>query len=124
MSMFIEYATVSDVANYMGKNEGDEMPAGIDILVKRANEIVHMAMRNNYNELNPDHVEAAKLATCSQCQHWIESEISPVSDTGIKSYSLGELSVTYSDVDRLSSKLCSAAMRYLNHKHLLYKGMR
>lgn len=123
MSMFIEYATSADVAEYMGKTV-EELPTGIEIIVKRANELIHMAMRENYNPKDEEHVELAKKAACAQCQHWIETELSPVSDNNIQSYSLGELSVTYSDVEKLSNKLCSFAMRYLNYKHLLYKGMR
>lgn len=124
MSMFIEYATSADVAEYMGKKP-EEMPEGIGILVKRANELIHFAIRGNYNQNNDDHVEAAKLAACAQCQHWIESELSPVSDSNIQSYSLGELSITYANVDmRCSNKLCTTAARYLNVRHLLFKGMR
>lgn len=123
MSMFVEYATDADVAEYMGK-QVDELPSGIIVLIKRASELVCIAMRKNYNPNNEEHVEAAKLAVCAQCQNWIETEISPVSNNNIASYSLGELSITYSDVDKYSNKLCVAAIRYLSYKHLLYKGMR
>lgn len=123
MSMFVEYATPQDVADYMGK-QLEDLPKNLDILVKRASELVQIAMRKNYNPDKEEHVEAAKLAVCSQCQNWIETEISPVSNNNIASYSLGELSITYSDVDKYSNKLCLTATRYLNYKHLLYKGMR
>ena len=123
MSMFVEYATPQDVADYMGKQLAD-LPKNLDILVKRASELVQIAMRQNYNPDEEEHVEAAKLAVCSQCQNWIETEVSPVSNNNIASYSLGELSITYSDVDKYSNKLCLTATRYLNYKHLLYKGMR
>ena len=123
MSMFVEYATKSDLAEYMGKAE-TEMPNGVEILLKRANELICIAMRNNYNPNNAEHVEAAKLAACSQCQDWIEREVSAVANGNISSFSLGELSITYSDVDKYSNKLSNVAARYLNHKHLLYKGMR
>ena len=123
MSMFVEYATISDLAEYTGIKEED-LPKGINILLRRASELVGIAMRGNYNPEYESHVEAAKLATCSQCQNWIETNVSPVSNGNVSSYSLGELSITYSDVDKFSNKLCSAAVRYLNAKHLLYKGMR
>lgn len=123
MSMFVDYATKSDLAIYMGKKE-DELPTGVDILIKRASELVCIAMRGNYNPKNEEHVEAAKLAVCSQCQDWIEREVSAVANNNIESFSLGELSITYSDVDKYSNKLSATSMRYLNHKHLLYKGMR
>ena len=48
MSMFVEYATKSDLATYMGKRE-DELPSGAEILIKRASEIVCISMRNNYD---------------------------------------------------------------------------
>lgn len=120
--MFVEYATQGDLAEYMGKKE-EEMPQGVEILLKRANELVCIAMRNNYNSKNDEHVEAAKLAVCAQCQDWIEREVSAVANGNIASFSLGELSITYSDVDKYSNKLSNVAVRYLNHKHLLYKGM-
>lgn len=122
MSMFPEYAVPDDLAEYMGVKV-EELPKGIEIMLRRASELVGIAMRNNYKPEYESHVEAAKLATCSQCQNWIETEVSPVSNGNIASYSLGELSVTYSDVDKYSNKLCVTATRYLNAKHLLYKGM-
>ena len=123
MSMFVEYASKEDLAEYMGKKDVTELPSGADILIKRASELICIAMRNNYNPENDEHVEAAKLAVCAQCQDWIEREVSGVSNDNISSYSLGELSITYSNVDKLSNKLNTTAVRYLNYKHLLYKGM-
>lgn len=123
MSMFVNYATPQDVAEYMGK-ELKDMPKGLEILIKRASEMIHMAVKQNFNPNNDEHVEAVMLATCSQCQHWIETEVSPVSNNNVSSYSLGELTVTYSDVDKYSNKLCLSSVGYLHFKHLLYKGMR
>ena len=123
MSMFVEYATKSDLATYMGKKE-DELPSGSEILIKRASELVCIAMRNNYDSRNDEHVEIAKLSVCAQCQDWIEREVSAVANENIASFSLGELSITYSDVDKYSNKLSATAVRYLNYKHLLFKGMR
>lgn len=125
MSMLVrEHATQTDLAEYMGLENVGLLPEGISILLKRSNELVSMSMRNNFKEEVPEHVEAAKLAACSQCQFWLENEISPVSSGAVSSYSLGELSITYSDVSKLAYKLCTAASMYLNHQHLLYKGMR
>ena len=121
--MFIEYATAEDLAKYLGIPV-EELPKGHNILLQRASELIGIAMRNNFKPSNENHVEAAKLATCAQCQNWIENDLSPVSNSHVASYSLGELSITYSDVDRFSNKLSVSAARYLNHQHLLYKGMR
>lgn len=123
MSMFVEYATKADLAEYMGKKE-DELPSGVEILIKRASELICIAMRNNYNPNKEGHVEAVKFSVCAQCQDWIEREVSAVANNNIENFSLGELSITYSDVDKYSNKLSVAAARYLNHKHLLFKGMR
>lgn len=123
MSMFVDYATKADLAKYMGKQE-DELPANVEILITRASELVCIAMRNNYNPENEKHVEAAKLAVCAQCQDWIEREVSAVANENIASFSLGELSITYSNVDKYSNKLCATSIRYLSYKHLLFKGMR
>lgn len=123
MSMFVDYATKADLASYLGKTE-EQLPTGVEILIKRASELVCIAMRDNYNSSNEDHVEASKLSVCAQCQDWIEREVSAVANNNISSFSLGELSITYSDVDKYSNKLCATSMRYLNYKHLTYKGMR
>ena len=123
MSMFVDYATKADLAEYMGKKEED-LPSGVEILINRASELVCIAMRTNYNPKNEQHVEAAKLAVCAQCQDWIEREVSAVANNNVASFSLGELSITYSDVDKYSNKLSATAVRYLNYKHLLFKGMR
>ena len=123
MSMFVDYATKADLLKYMGKEEG-ELPKNVEVLISRASELVCIAMRNNYNPNNDEHVEAAKFAVCAQCQDWIEREVSAVANNNVQSFSLGELSITYSDVDKYSNKLCATSMRYLNHKHLTYKGMR
>ena len=123
MSMFIEFATIDDLAEYMGKDK-EELPKGTNILLKRASEMIQIAMKNNYNPENENHVEVVKFATCAQCQDWIENEVSAVSNNNVSSYSLGELSITYSDVDKLSNKLSITASRYLNSQYLLYKGMR
>lgn len=121
--MFVDYATKANIAEYMGKKE-EELPPGIEILIRRASELICIATRNNYNPKNESHVEAMKLATCAQCQDWIEREVSAVANNNVASFSLGELSITYSDVDKYSNKLSTSAVRYLNHKHLLFKGMR
>lgn len=121
--MFVEYASSEDLAKYIGKSI-DELPKGVNILIKRASELVCISMRNNFNPENAAHIEAAKLAVCSQCQNWIENEVSAVSDNNVSSFSLGELSITYSDIAKYPNKLCSTAAMYLNYKHLLYKGMR
>lgn len=121
--MFVDYATKEDLMKYMGKEE-NELPKNVEILITRASEIVCIAMRNNYNPKNESHVEAATLAVCAQCQDWIEREVSAVANENIASFSLGELSITYSDVDKYSNKLCATSIRYLSHKHLLFKGMR
>ena len=123
MSMFVDYATKSDLAEYMGKKE-EELPSGVEILINRASELVCIAMRANYNPNNEHHVEAAKLAVCAQSQDWIEREVSAVANNNVANFSLGELSITYSDVDKYSNKLSVTAVRYLNYKHLLFKGMR
>lgn len=123
MSMFVDYATKQDLAEYMGKQE-NELPSGVEILIKRASEMICIAMRNNFKSDNPAHIEVVKLATCAQCQDWIEREVSAVANNNVASFSLGDLSITYSDVDKYANKLCATTVRYLNSRYLLYKGMR
>lgn len=123
MGLFTCLVSVDDLAEYMGKPI-EELPKNTDILIKRASELINMAIKRNYNPENEAHVEAVKLACCSQCQNWIDNEISPVSERNISSYSLGELSITYSDVDKVSNNLNTMTIRYLNSQYLLYKGMR
>ena len=121
--MYKDFITLDELAEYMGIDVGS-LPKISNILISRASELIGMAIKNNYDEGNPNHVEAVKLATCSQCQNWIETKSSAVSNGNISSYSLGELSITFSDVDKYSNKLCLMSVKYLNSHHLLYKGMR
>ena len=123
MGLFTSLASIDDLAEYMGKPV-EELPNNTEVLIKRASEIINMAIKRNYNPNNEAHVEAARLACCSQCQSWIDNEISPVSERNVSSYSLGELSITYADVGKVSNNLSSMATRYLNSQYLLYKGMR
>ena len=123
MGLFTSLASIDDLAEYMGKPV-EELPNNTEVLIKRASEIINMAIKRNYDPNNEAHVEAARLACCSQCQSWIDNEISPVSERNVSSYSLGELSITYADVGKVSNNLNSMATRYLNSQYLLYKGMR
>lgn len=123
MGLFTSLASIDDLAEYMGKPV-EELPNNTEVLIKRASEIINVAIKRNYNPNNEAHVEAARLACCSQCQSWIDNEISPVSERNVSSYSLGELSITYADVGKVSNSLNSMATRYLNSQYLLYKGLR
>ena len=129
MSMFVDYATKADLAKYLGVNESD-LPSEAETYISRASEMVCIAMRNNYNPNNAEHVEAAKLATCAQCKEWVDRGTTTVMDNNIASYTLGELSVTYAtnnsndDTKVNTNALSYDAIRYLNYKHLLYRGMR
>ena len=122
MSIFVDYATKEDLASYMGVNI-DELPKDVHILIRRASEFICISMRGNFKISNPDHVDAAKLAACAQCQDWLEREVSAVANNNMSSFSLGDLSISYSDVDKYANKLCTTAIRYLNSQHLLYRGV-
>jgi hypothetical protein len=117
----IQYATSAEVAAYMGIAE-NELPTNVNVLIKRASEIITIGMRGNYDSTNADHIEVVKLATCAQIQDWIEREVSAVANQNIQSYSLGSLSMTYASNDSNRNKLCITSARYLNTYHLLYKG--
>ena len=121
MSMFYEFASEDDLKEYLGS---ETLPDSSKVMINRANELVSMAIKRNYNPDDEEHNEVAKKAVCAQCQNWIENKLSPVSDMSVSGYSLGDLSVTFSDSSKQSSNtLCSAAVHYLNLKHLLYKGL-
>lgn len=127
MSMFVDYATKADLAEYLGISE-DDLPSEANTYIKRASEMVCIAMRKNFNKNNTQHLEMAKLAVCAQCKEWVDRGSMTVTDGNIASYSIGEISVTYatnnnnSDISSKSNVLNSDAKRYLNYKHLLYKG--
>lgn len=129
MSMFVDYATKSDLAEFLGVNESD-LPSEAGTYISRASEMVCIAMRNNYNPNNAEHVELAKLAVCAQCREWVDRGSMTSTDGDISGYTLGDLSVTFAtknNEDTTSQKantLNADAKRYLNHRHLLYKGMR
>lgn len=118
------YFTIDDLSEYMGIDI-KELPSNADSLMKRASELISLAIKRNYKPDSEAHKTAAKLAACAQCEYWIENGIKPSSNGNISSYSLGELSVSLADSRKLStSTLCDMAISYLNGEYLLYKGMR
>lgn len=120
MSGLVEYATLDDLKAYMGV---EELPKNASILLERASELVNFAIRGNYDSEKEYHKQAVKLAVCAQCQNWIETKVSAVSNGNISSYSLDGLSITFSDVDKFGNKLCVTSCRYLNKYHLMYRGL-
>ena len=120
--MFTCYISKEELADYLGKTI-DELPENSMTLMQRASELIAIASRKAFKPHNERHVEAIKLATCAQCQQWIENDINPVADNVVSTYRLGELSVTYDKGNSSPNKLCTMAIQYLNSCHLLYKGM-
>lgn len=123
MSLFQVYATKANYATYTGKAIAT-LPPEIDALLSRASELVKMCTGTNIDPTNVDHIELAMYATCAQVQSWLETGASAMNDEKLTSYSLGELSMTFAQIDLTKRKLCTMAAAYLGSAYLLYKGMR
>ena len=55
MGLFTSLASIDDLAEYMGKPV-EELPNNTEVLIKRASEIINMAIKRNYNPNNEAHV--------------------------------------------------------------------
>ena len=124
MSIYINHATLEDLAEYLGV-EINALPANSQRLLNRASEGITQVILGNMDKSNADHLEAVKLATCAQVEFWNEvSEEAAISGL-VQSFKLGDLSMdmgssTSSDPRRLSTR----SLRYLNQQGLLFAGIR
>ena len=63
------YATLSDLASYLGVQEF-ELDDNSQRLLDCASMLIDVYTLGNIDVDNPNHMEAAKLATCAQVEFW------------------------------------------------------
>ena len=122
MSIHPAYATAADLAEYLDILEAD-LPDGFNRLIKRASEMVHQAIFENYIETNTSHVEAVKLATCAQVEFWMRVDEEVAITGGVQKFSIEGVSMEFGDISNKSNKLCARGYKYLMQQGLLYCGL-
>lgn len=123
MGIYSQYATKENLAEFLDIVVED-LPSDSNRLLKRASEMVQQAILENYNSANTKHVEAAKLAVCSQVEYWQNmGEASSIIGT-VQNFSLGSLTMNFDENKKGGNVLCDRARNFLNQQGLLYRGVR
>ena len=123
-----DYAIVNDYAEFMFINV-DKAPASAERLLARAGELIEYAVRDNL-KVNANIIVMAKqtlalkLATCAQVEYWLNAGEDTAVSRQIKSYSSGDISVTFADGTETMDQLSKRSRMYLNKLGLLYKGVK
>lgn len=120
------YATLDDLAEYLGV-EKEDLPPDADRLLERSSELIDYATIGKAEPNKDRFTDMLRLATCAQVEMWV-SEGEDVAIRGpIQSFSLGKWSVTYASSGGSSSnsqpQLAPRARHYLMLAGLLYRGV-
>jgi hypothetical protein len=112
--VFAEDGYLQDATNVRNANK----------LLQYAESIIWHAVRKTFSSTSALHIASVKKAVVAQVAFWYENDVSPESDAGISSYSLGDLSVTReSSNGNPATTLCKFAKMFLNEEHLIYRGL-
>ena len=114
-------ATKQQLMEYLGINEAALLPENEEHLRKRASELIWTVITLKYDENKDEMVEAAKLATCAQVEHFISMDESYDIMGPVRSVSLSKFSVQFREGGAKS--LAPRAMRLLFLGGLLYRGV-
>lgn len=123
MALYPVYATLADLATYLGVSEAN-LPSNSQRLLVRASELIKQATLSNIISTNANHLEAAKLATCAQVEFWNSVDESTAIVGNLKSFKLDDLSMDFDTPQAYSGSVCMRARAYLNDQSLLYRGVR
>jgi hypothetical protein len=127
MAIYTQYATLTDLADYLCVTE-QCLPLDSQRLLSRASELIKQVTLNNIVETNEKHMEAAKLATCAQVEYWQSMGETSAMSGNVKSFSIGNFSAEYdtggSTTSGNPSQVAIRAKNYLNQQGLLYRGVR
>jgi len=128
-SIYTDYATPEDVAEYMGI-EVASLPSDIDLLITKASRMVNMQIYMVYDSSKDSHVEAAKLATCDQVQYWTIVGVNTATESeAYESVKIGSLSIKNANSGGSSPAgkvltLQNSARMYLERVGLLFRGVK
>jgi len=118
------YATLADLASYLGVNEF-ELDNNSQRLLDCASMLIDMYTLGKINVNNYLHMEAAKLATCAQVEFW-QATGDPLGVLSMfGSLSLGSFSASLGSTQNSPSNLSLAPRAYqaLFIEGLLYAGV-
>lgn len=120
MSIYSTYATLADLAEYLDVDINSLADTSSRLLT-RASELVAQLMFDNFVPTNANHVEAAKLATCSQVEYWQSVDESVAISGNVTEFSIDNTSMKFKDN---GGQLCIRSRSYLNQQGLLYRGIK
>ena len=118
------YATLADLASYLGVQEF-ELDDNSQRLLDCASMLIDMYTLGKVDANNPNHMEAAKLATCAQVEFW-QATGDPLGVLSMfGSLSLGSFSASLGSTQNSPSNLPLAPRAYqaLFIEGLLYTGV-
>lgn len=116
-----------DLVKYGTFTSQESLPENSEKLIMFASDLVMSMVRSSYNPENGAHVLAVTKAICCQVSYWVESGTSPIGQSDVTSYTLGELSVSIDNQaggQAGGTALCQMSKAYLNSQYLLYRGFR
>lgn len=119
----VNYAVVNDYAEYM-HIELDKVPTNCERLLARASELIEQFVCDNIKSNDANQITALKLATCAQVEFWVDNGEEVATSRPIKSFSSGDISISFADGDSGKvSQLSARTKGYLNKECLLYCGI-
>lgn len=120
----MSYATLADLASYLGVNEF-ELDNNSQRLLDCASMLIDMYTLGKIDADNPNHMEAAKLATCAQVEFWQATGDPLGVMSTFSNLSLGSFSASLNNAQNTSSNLPLAPRAYqvLFMEGLLYAGV-
>jgi len=120
----MSYATLADLASYLGVQEF-ELDDNSQRLLDCASMLIDMYTLGKVDANNPNHMEAAKLATCAQVEFW-QATGDPLGVLSMfGSLSLGSFSASLGSTQNSPSSMPLAPRAYqaLFMEGLLYTGV-
>jgi len=114
------YATPQDLAEYLAVDP-TQLPADVERLLERASEAVDYLTLGRVDPSNPEHLEAARKATCAQVEAWMQTDEVGDKQGPVKSFTIGRFSMDFGEAG--VPTVAPRARRYLLLAGLLYRGV-
>src|SRR5690606_558847 len=114
------YATPQDLAEYLAAGPS-QLPADVERLLERASEAVDYLTLGCVDPSNPEHLEAARKATCAQVEAWMQTDEVGDKHGAVKSVSIGRFSIDFGEAG--VPQVAPRTRRYLLLAGLMYRGV-
>jgi hypothetical protein len=103
--------------------EVTELPNEVGRYLARADELIDIAVMNNLDVTNADHMKACNDAVCAQIELWMQLNGDGIAIYGpLQNVTSGDVLMRF-DSNMQNGKLSLRAAQYLNSQGLLYRGM-